>query len=321
MAVKKLLPEEAPKPSFVFSLRVPAPFDFRLTVRKPAGWHWAVPTELFEKDTLFTAARLTNQRLIGLKLRGGRTVEVAAYSKRTLDEAEKTELIDRVRLGLGLDEDIEGFYALAEKDSLIETLKNDLYGMRVGLAGDVFERALLAICLQMVPMQRSNQMMGCLIEKYGENVTADGRLVRYWPAAGRLAAVDPEDMGRACKLGYRAKFINQTAAVLAAGFPDILELKAMSPQAALARLRTLPGIGPYSAQIVSPHMGFPLDIWSARIFHEVMFGSTPKEPRKVIAKVEEAAKRRWGNYLWHVFVYLLHDLPALSKRYKITKLV
>jgi 3-methyladenine DNA glycosylase/8-oxoguanine DNA glycosylase len=321
MAVKKLLPEEAPKPSFAFSLRVPAPFDFRLTVRKPAGWHWAVPTEIFEDGSLFTAARLTNQRLVGLKLRGNRTVEVAAYSKRALGEPEKAELIERVRLGLGLDEDIEGFYALAEQDDLIKTVKNDLYGMRVGLAGDVFERALLAICLQMVPMQRSNQMMNCLIARYGETAAVGNQAIRYWPAAGRLALVDPDQLGQTCRLGYRAKFIHQTAAALAAGFPDILELRAMSPEAALGRLRTLPGIGPYSAQIVSPHMGFPLDIWSARIFHEVMFGSTPKEPRKVIAKVEEAAKRRWGNYLWHVFVYLLHDLPALSKTYKITKLV
>jgi DNA-3-methyladenine glycosylase II len=304
-----------------FELTVPPPFDFRLTVRKPAGWHWAVPTELFEKGTLFTAVRLTDQRLVGVEMRGNRTVEVAAYSKRPLDEPKKAELIERVRLGLGLDEDIEGFYALAEKDELIETLKNDLYGMRVGLAGDVFERALLAICLQMAPMSRSNQMMGCLIDRYGENVKVGDREVRYWPAAARLATVDPDELARACRLGYRAKFVNETASALSQGFPDILELKQMSAAAALARLRTLPGIGSYSAQIVSPHMGFPLDIWSARIFHEVMFGSTPSEPRKVIGKVEEAAKRRWGKYLWHVFVYLLHDLPALSKRYKITKLV
>ena len=31
-----------------FTLDIPDPFDFRLTVAKPAGWHWSVRHEIFE---------------------------------------------------------------------------------------------------------------------------------------------------------------------------------------------------------------------------------------------------------------------------------
>jgi hypothetical protein len=35
---------------------VPAgPYDFELTVRKPAGWNWATPYEVWEDRTLWSA--------------------------------------------------------------------------------------------------------------------------------------------------------------------------------------------------------------------------------------------------------------------------
>jgi len=35
-----------------FTLTIPGPFDFSLTVAKPAGWPWSTPKEIFENNTL-----------------------------------------------------------------------------------------------------------------------------------------------------------------------------------------------------------------------------------------------------------------------------
>jgi len=105
---------------FTFGVAVGKPFDFRLTVKKPAGWHWSTPFEIFERDTLYTTLRLSNFKLIGLKMRvKDQTVKAEAFSSRQLDSAEKDELLERVKLGLGVEDDIGGFYALAESDDLI----------------------------------------------------------------------------------------------------------------------------------------------------------------------------------------------------------
>jgi 3-methyladenine DNA glycosylase/8-oxoguanine DNA glycosylase len=306
---------------FKFDITVEKPFNFKLTVRKPAGWHWSTPFEVYERDTLYTTLRLSDFKLIGLKVRAkDETVKAEAFSSGTLSSAEKDELLERVKLGLGVEDDIRGFYSLAEKDDLIKTLKDDLYGMRLGFPNDVFERALLAICLQMAPMKRSNQMMECLIRCYGDKIRFSGKEILHWPSPTRIADTTVDHLKESCNVGYRAESIKRVAGAIVKGFPNILEIKNLSEEQSFELLKSLRGIGDYSAQIISPYSGFPLDVWSARIFHEIIFGETPKEPRKVVKKVEEEAKKRWGKYRWHVFVYVLHDLPRLAKRYNITKL-
>ena len=41
-----------------FTLTLPGPFDFALTVAKPAGWPWSTPKEIFENNTLWTFVRV-----------------------------------------------------------------------------------------------------------------------------------------------------------------------------------------------------------------------------------------------------------------------
>jgi 3-methyladenine DNA glycosylase/8-oxoguanine DNA glycosylase len=247
------------------------------------------------------------------------SVKAKAFSSHQLTPLEKNELLERVKLGLGVEDDVGGFYSLAESDDLIRKLKSDLYGMRLGSPNDVFERALLAICLQMAPMKRSNQMMECLIKCYGDEVRFSGKEILHWPSPVRIANTLADDLRENCNVGYRAEPIKRVAEAIVRGFPNILQLRKLGEEKALKLLKSLHGIGDYSAQIISPYAGFPLDVWSARIFHEILFGTTPKEPRKVIEKVGDEAKKRWGKYRWHVFVYVLHDLPRLAEHYNITK--
>ena len=92
------------------------------------------------------------------------------------------------------------------------------------------------------------------------------------------------------------------------------ELWNMEPEEAKAKLLTLRGIGDYSAELVMPRMGFPLDVWSAKIFHVLFFGKEPKQPREVIPALKKVAEKRWGKWRGYAFVYVLNDLPNLSKK-------
>ncbi len=92
------------------------------------------------------------------------------------------------------------------------------------------------------------------------------------------------------------------------------ELYAMEPQEAKKKLLTLQGIGEYSAELVMPKMGFPLDVWSAKIFHVLFFGNEPQNPREAIPALKKVADERWGDWRGYAFVYILNDLANLSKR-------
>ena len=92
------------------------------------------------------------------------------------------------------------------------------------------------------------------------------------------------------------------------------ELWVMTPTDAKKRLLTLRGIGDYSAELVMPRMGFPLDVWSAKIFSVLFFGKKPEKPREAVQALKKVAEKRWGECSGYAFVYVLNDLTKLSER-------
>jgi DNA-3-methyladenine glycosylase II len=308
--------------STILRLRPVPPYDFALSVHKPAGWPLLTPFEIFEKTVLWTAFRTPSGKVFGLKLKSFGTLEkpeisCETYSRRKLGPSERRELSETIAWTLNLSEDISQFYALAQHDPLVKALVKDLYGMRNTRQPDIFPRLILAVTLQMAPISRSNQMMDLLIKEYGERVRFDEKEVLYWPSPERIANVEVRELEKRCKLGYRAKSLRGIADAIRGGFPSPQELEKMTEQEAKAKLMELKGIGEYSADIVSPHAGFALDVWSAKIFSLLILGEEAESPRSVIPKLKKIAEDRWGRWRGYVFMYVLHDLTNLSNRFKL----
>ncbi len=60
-------------------------------------------------------------------------------------------------------------------------------------------------------------------------------------------------------------------------------------------LLELPGIGDYSADIINPHGGFPIDVWSAEVFAKLFFDKKPDNNREAVDKVKNEGLKRWGG--------------------------
>jgi DNA-3-methyladenine glycosylase II len=219
-----------------------------------------------------------------------------------------------VKRALGAEEGISEFYALARKDDVLKAVVEDLYGMRTASWPELFPALILAVALQMAPMKRSNQMMELLLENFGEQLRFDGQTVGYWPSPEKVAALSVDELRAKAKLGYRAENLVSIAKALRAGFPTMQQLWDMAPGEAKKRLLSLRGIGEYSADIIVPGMGFPLDVWSAKIFHVLFYGKEPENARKLISALKQAAEERWGKWRGYAFVYVLNDLPRISAR-------
>jgi len=303
-----------------FKLRAIPPYDFLRTVHKPAGWSLLTPFETFEDDTLWTGMRLNSGEMFGLKLKSEGTTEkpqifCRVFSRKKVNVKKKEELSETVSWMLSTEEDIREFYALAERDPLAKSLVKDLYGMRRTKQPDIFPRLILAVTLQMAPIRRSDQMMTLLIKEYGEKIVFDGKEVLYWPSPEKIAKANVSELEKRCKLGYRAKTLKGIAQAICKGFPTLQELEKMSAKEAKAKLMELKGIGEYSADIVSPHPGFALDVWSAKIFNLLLFREEAESPRDIIPKLKKIAENRWGEWRGYVFTYVLNDLSTLSRRF------
>jgi DNA-3-methyladenine glycosylase II len=294
------------------------PYSFELTMRKPAGWWWSTPDEIYEVGTCWTATRFRGE-LVGLKLWSTGTVQkpkiqCRVYCKGSFDDAGRQGITRMVTRALKTDEDLNDFYRLAAKDDILRDLVQDLYGMHTVGWPELFPALILAVTLQMAPWKRSDQMMTALLRNFGDTVCFDGKTMGYWPSPKTIAKCSVEELMAKAKLGYRAKNLKAIAEELNCGFPTLEELAAMAPDDAKKKLLSLRGIGDYSAELVMPRMGFPLDVWSAKIFSILFGGKKPDNPRDAIPELRKQAEARWDGWMGHAFVYVLNDLPELSKR-------
>jgi DNA-3-methyladenine glycosylase II len=306
------------KETYSFEAEAIPPYNFELTMHKPAGWWWSTPDEIYKNPTCWTLTRF-NGKLLGLKIQSTGTTQkpqmhCTTYSKKELAAQEKQDVTRIVERALKTQEDLTEFYKLAKKDKILSAVVKDLYGMHTVGWPELFPALILAVTLQMAPMTRSNQMMEQLIANFGDHASFDEKTMKYWPSAETIAASTVEELKAKAKLGYRAANLKAIAKALKQDFPTMDELWLMKPEEAKNKLLTLRGIGEYSAELVMPRMGFPLDVWSAKIFHVLFFGKEPENPRQSIPDLKQTAEERWGKWKGYAFVYVLNDLPNLSER-------
>jgi 3-methyladenine DNA glycosylase/8-oxoguanine DNA glycosylase len=301
-----------------FEIAPTPPFNFRLTVRKPAGWDLFTSDEVYEEETLWTGIRYDG-RTVGLKIQSRGTLQkprvvVGVYAERKISSLDAEGLRGTLAVCLGAEQDLKEFYDFAKKDGILKHVVESLYGMHDTQGVTLFNSVILSICLQMARLKRSLEMMEAINREYGETIEFDGRPVVLQPTAARISRLDPEAFAKRCKLGYRAKYIVASAKMIEAGFPDMREIMKMSPEEAKEKLTELPGIGDYAADIINPHAGFPIDAWSVDVFGLLFFGKQPADRREAIEEVKQEGIRRWGRWSWMAFFYVAQDLQNLSKR-------
>jgi DNA-3-methyladenine glycosylase II len=308
---------------FSYQVNPLKPYCFRLTVRKPAGWSLFTPFEVYENETLWSALHL-NDELVGVKLRSlGNTdhplLRVDVFTKTAAAANIREKLKEELNELLGVNEDLASFYTLARNDPILRHAITDLYGMHDTFSSSLFARATLAILLQMTGIKRGNQMINCVITKYGQTAEFDGRRVQVWPTYKRISTLTTKQLAKTCKVGYRAKRLVKLARVMTNNRgPTIAELKAFTREEAKRVLMELPGIGDYSADMINRPGGFPIDVWSAAVFGKLFYGKEPENSRKAVEVVKREGIRRWGKWSWMAFFYVVQDLENLSRKLNTT---
>ena len=77
------------------------------------------------------------------------------------------------------------------------------------------------------------------------------------------------------------------------------------------------GIGDYSAEILSPHPGFPLDVWSVMIFWKLLGIRKDRSTREMIPIVKKWAEKKLGQWRGLAFTYILNDLENLKQKFNV----
>ena len=123
-------------------------------------------------------------------------------------------------------------------------------GLRVPGAFDGWELAVRAILGQQIAVSGATTLAGRLVTRFGEpNAAAPAELDRVVPSPARLAAAGAVEIATIGLPAQRARTIVALAEAVATGAIDLTA--GADPEATIAALCALPGIGPWTASYIA----------------------------------------------------------------------
>lgn len=217
-------------------LRLPEPFDFELSTERFRAFGPDL-ANLWEDGAIH---RVVDAREVRIEpARGGVRVE-------PLDD----ETRPAVRKLLGLEFDLDAFYAWAQADPVLRRLTRTLAGFRPPLAPDPFETLVTSITAQQVSLFAAFAIRNRLIERFGRRV---GRPYSF-PTAERLRRATQDDLLALGFSGRKAEYVLG----LAREPLDLAALAQLPDDEVKARLVAIRGIGEWTAEwYLARHLARP----------------------------------------------------------------
>ena len=218
------------------------------------------------------------------------------------------DAVPTIRRLLRLDDDLEAIAADAPDDALIQEAYTAHDGMRL-VEDPAFGTLISFICSAQMRVGRIHTMVSTLAGEYGEPYTLEGDTIYAFPTPKALAAATEADL-RHLSLGYRAPYVERTAAMVAEGEAHPEDARALEYEAAREHLTQFVGVGDKVADCVLLFaLGFdeavPLDTWIKSAIAEYY----PDCDRGNYADTSRAIRERLGGrYAGYAQTYLFHHL-------------
>uniref|UniRef100_A0AAU3H711 DNA-3-methyladenine glycosylase II n=1 Tax=Streptomyces sp. NBC_01401 TaxID=2903854 RepID=A0AAU3H711_9ACTN len=147
---------------------------------------------------------------------------------------------------LSLDVDATDFPALADKDEVVAGLQAEFPGLRPVLFHSPYEAAAWTIIGNRIRETQAAAVKARLAQEHGQAVDVAGRRLHAFPAPAVLRTLD-QIPGLT---GLKVERLHALAEATLDGSLDAAVLRAQPAEFALTDLRQLPGIGPFSAELI-----------------------------------------------------------------------
>lgn len=280
----------------------PYNFDFFLT-------HYVFAPWVIEENRLVRLFKLESGKFVlvkvGFEEKPNPSLIITLNSKRKVTKEEQNSLVDLVSWIFGVEEDVKYFYeVVCRKDPVLKVASKEIYGAHLRCDPYVFESVLGVVMAQNVIFKRIYEMSRLLVENFGEQERFNGKVYYTFPTPKRLAKAQLSEI-RACKVGYRDKYIKGIAEKLVKDKINLDNLrKEKNTKVIRERLIELPGVGPYTADLAIAIgfriPSFHLDLFSREAMYQFYFSGKKVPDEKLIKFVD----KRWGKWK-HLAMLLL----------------
>lgn len=206
------------------------------------------------------------------------------------DPSDVDATLEQTRRILSLDVDGSGFAAVGARDPVVGELQRRYPGLRPVSFHSPYEAACWTIICHRIRITQAATLKQKLAERFGTPVDVDGVTLSTFPAPRAL----PERVPLVSEV--KSDRMHGIAEAALAGTLDAAALRALPLEDALKRLRELPGIGPFSAELIllrgAGHPdGFPTT--EGRLYDEMTHAYGLTEPSKAdLAAIAD----KWSPY-------------------------
>ena len=251
----------------------------------------------------------------------GVTRDTAFKIKQTDDELH-FENVDTgfVKDYFGLSDDLVRILSEINKDERINRAVHNLAGLRI-LHQDPWECLISYICATYKNIPAIKHMLLNLSRKMGEEILVDDERLYTFPTPSRLAKASMKDLTD-CGLGYRARYILETARMVHERVINTDELQEMTYDKARKELLKLSGVGLKVTDCVLLFSlrkleAFPIDVWMRRVLIRNYSNHFSKDFVKRIStgksfsnseynKLNAFGREYFGKYAGYAQEYLFH---------------
>lgn len=171
---------------------------------------------------------------------------------------------------------------------------------------------ILSSTKQIVQIQ---QIVQTLCERFGEQIPAPAESAPAFafPAPERLAALAEGEL-RACKMGFRAPYLRETARLVSSGEINLHSLHSHPVEEARAELMRCPGVGRKIADCVllfayGLQQAFPIDVWILRALQQLYFPRRRPTPKRLLKFTETYFGANAGYAQQYLFHYMRTQNP------------
>ena len=201
---------------------------------------------------------------------------------------------------------------LAEKDPVIRQAIEYGHGIRI-LNQEKWETLLSFIISQNNNIPRIKKCINSLAETLGEYVGEyEGKKYYSLPTPEVLANATLEGLAP-CRLGYRAKYLIETAGKVCAegiGSLEVLSSCELSAKETCEALRNYCGVGPKVANCIALFAmrkfdSFPIDVWVKKVMN-TMYGIDENDMKKMADFAAENFGEYGGIAQQYLFYYITH---------------
>ncbi len=209
---------------------------------------------------------------------------------------------------LSLDIDGRGFAEVGNRDPVVKHLQSRYAGLRPVCFWSAYEATAWGLLSQRVRMTQAANLKKRMAEELGHPVTVAGERLYAFPEPARLARLD-DFQGL---FGRKAEYLRALGEAALEGRLGAARLRSLDPDEALAELEQLPGVGPFSAQLILVRGAGHPDLF-------------PKEEKRLLAAMkaaygltggEEMARiaEKWRPYRSWVSLLLRADMTQGAGR-------